>query len=132
MKPSKQNAFTLIEVLISMLLLAIVLSGGITLFFHANDISALVLHKKMAMEEGSNGIEYLKNMDYSALWGLADPINQPYITNMTVGQIEAQTTRTLTRVTPENRVIANIMVTWTDPSRTSSPQEMTFMTQIAP
>ena len=48
---------TLIEVLISILLIAITAMGGIALYFNASEIQGIVLHKKIAIEMANSQME---------------------------------------------------------------------------
>lgn len=48
---------TLIEVLVSLLLVAITTLGGIALCFSATELQAIVLHKKMAIELANSKME---------------------------------------------------------------------------
>jgi len=127
MKPSKQNAFTLVEVLISILLLAIVLTGGLALYLNATDLTALVSHKKMAIQIANDVLECCKNQPY-------DSIN---VTNcspsLMIGGLTPTITGTVTEATNPTRKIIAVKVAWTDPGRaTDLSQEINLVTQIGP
>lgn len=61
---------TLIEVLVSLILIAITALGGIALCFHATEMQAIVLHKKMAIELANNQMEKCRRSGCVA--GLSD------------------------------------------------------------
>lgn len=61
------SGFTLLEIIISILLLAITLAGGMTLYFNANKIMALMVHKKAAMELADKKMEDLRDASYVSL-----------------------------------------------------------------
>lgn len=61
------SGFTLLEIIISILLLAITLAGGMALYFNANKIMALMVHKKAAMELADKKMEDLRDASYSSL-----------------------------------------------------------------
>ena len=48
---------TLIEMLVSLILISITALGGIAMFFNANELQAVVVHKKMAVEMANNQME---------------------------------------------------------------------------
>jgi len=62
-----KSGFTLIEIIISILLLAITLAGGMALYFNANKIMALMVHKKAAMELADKKMEDLRDASYVLL-----------------------------------------------------------------
>lgn len=61
------SGFTLLEVIISILLLAITLAGGMALYFNANKIMALMVHKKQAMEMADKKMEEIRDASYVSL-----------------------------------------------------------------
>lgn len=62
-----KSGFTLLEIIISILLLAITLAGGMALYFNANKIMALTVHKKAAMELADKKMEDLRDASYVSL-----------------------------------------------------------------
>ncbi|MBZ0167340.1 MAG: prepilin-type N-terminal cleavage/methylation domain-containing protein [Candidatus Omnitrophica bacterium] len=65
--PSNQLGFTLIEIMVSILLLAITLTGGMVLYHNAEQIMALMVHKKVAMELADEKMEEVRNTKYVLL-----------------------------------------------------------------
>ena len=61
------KGLTLVESLVSILLLAITLTAGMILYFNADALMTLASHKKMAMELGNETLESLKYEGYSEL-----------------------------------------------------------------
>ncbi|MGE0269535.1 MAG: prepilin-type N-terminal cleavage/methylation domain-containing protein [Candidatus Omnitrophota bacterium] len=61
---NNKSGFTLLEIIISILLLAITLAGGMALYFNANKIMALMVHKKAAMELADKKMEDLRDRSY--------------------------------------------------------------------
>lgn len=58
MKRIKNNqGTTIIEILVSLILIAITALGGIALHYNATELQAIVLHKKMAVELANNQME---------------------------------------------------------------------------
>lgn len=64
---NNKSGFTLIEIIISILLLAITLAGGMALYFNANKIMALMVHKKAAMELADKKMEEIRDASYVSL-----------------------------------------------------------------
>ena len=54
---SNQRGSTLIEILVSMIIMTITLLGGIALYFNASEIQKMAIHKKMATELASTKME---------------------------------------------------------------------------
>ena len=55
------------EIMVSILLLAITLTGGIALYHNAEKLMALMVHKKVAMELADERMEEIRNTRYSNL-----------------------------------------------------------------
>jgi len=66
----KQNGSTLIEILVSMIIMAITLLGGIALYFNASEIQKMAVHKKMATELANSRMEELRSMSCAAITAL--------------------------------------------------------------
>lgn len=71
MNIKNQKGFTLIEILISLLLLAITLVAGIQLFINADKIMTLATHKKIATEVANNKMEEIKTWEYDNVTSLS-------------------------------------------------------------
>ena len=71
MQKNNHNGFTLVEVLISILLLTIVLVGGMGFCFNSQEEMTLVVHKKIAAEMANSKMEEFKRKKYSDLPGPA-------------------------------------------------------------
>lgn len=61
------EGFTLLEILVSILLLAVTLVGGMALYHNAERIMALMVHKKQAMEMADKKMESMRNTSYVLL-----------------------------------------------------------------
>lgn len=64
---SEKRGFTLIEIMVSILLLAITLTGGMVLYHNAEQIMALMVHKKVAMELADEKMEEIRNKPFVSL-----------------------------------------------------------------
>jgi len=80
------RGFTLIESLISILLLSICLAGGIKLYFYADQLSALSIHKRVANEMINSRIEDLRNSSYNSITTTGTAVS---ITTINVGGLSA-------------------------------------------
>ena len=63
------DGFTVIETLISILLLAITLVGSLSIYFNADRVTTFVGHKKMAAEIVNSRMEELRRLDYDLYFG---------------------------------------------------------------
>lgn len=64
---NKKNGFTLLECLVSMLLLAVISTGGMALYFYVDEIQAIVMHKKYITEYLNRYLENFKISPYSGI-----------------------------------------------------------------
>lgn len=67
----KQNGSTLIEILVSMLIVMITVLGGLALYFNASELQKMAVHKKMATELANTKMEKLRAMNCTTI-GLLD------------------------------------------------------------
>jgi prepilin-type N-terminal cleavage/methylation domain-containing protein len=86
-----QRGMTLVENLVSMMLLTIVLTTGMSFFFGANKMTTLVVHKKMATELVNTKMEDLRRVAYSSVITAAAE-------NVSVGALTGQRTVVVTDV----------------------------------
>lgn len=82
---------TLIEVLISIILVAITTLGGIALYFNATELQSIVFHKKMAIELANSKMEECRRTD--CITGVPEPIS--------IGGLEFPTGREVSIIDPE-------------------------------
>ena len=61
----EQKGTTLIEVLVSMIIVAITAMGGIALYFNSAELKSMSVHKKMAIEIASSQMEEFRDMAYT-------------------------------------------------------------------
>ena len=59
---SNQRGSTLIEILVSMLIMSITMLGGIALYFNASELQKMAIHRKMATEIAGSKMEKLRTM----------------------------------------------------------------------
>ena len=64
-----KKAFTLIESLVSVIILSICMAGGIHLYNYADNMTSLAIHKKVANEVINSSMEDLKSSDYFTITG---------------------------------------------------------------
>jgi len=67
----KQGGSTLIEILVSMVIMAISVLGGIALYFNASELQKMAMHKKMATELANSRMEELRTMSCATITGLS-------------------------------------------------------------
>jgi prepilin-type N-terminal cleavage/methylation domain-containing protein len=124
------KGLTLIECVISILILSVMLIGGLMLYNNANAIMSLAMQKKMALEMGIQEMEAIKSAGYVSLPSptTGNWVNLP---DKTFNQFTAQIRKRITDVS-----IAPVMkkveleVSWT---RTNSdPKTITLETLMSP
>jgi prepilin-type N-terminal cleavage/methylation domain-containing protein len=114
------KGLTLVEVLISIILLAIVLAGGLAFYFNSSETMALATHKRIATEMAHDRLEILKAQSCST------------ITNTTEGalQVGGLTATRVTTIDPTTCEV-NVTVAWQEAGKASGRQ-VSFDTVIAP
>ena len=127
------GGFTIIETLISILLLAITLAGGLSIYFNADRIVTLVAHKKIAVEIANSRMEELRRLDYGVFKSTYGPTTPPPFVRvipdpnvlpdppLTVGDIAA--TRTITveyvpHVPSPDYMEVRVKVSWMEANQT--------------
>jgi len=63
----KQNGSTLIEVLVSMIVMLITVLGGMALYFNASELQKMAIHKKMATELANIEMEKYRDQACSSI-----------------------------------------------------------------
>ena len=132
MTMKNKKAFTLIEVLVSLLLLAITLAGGITLYFNASTIMGLAMHKKIVTEMANQTMEQVKQAGYGSLpnpatgvWSPAFPVN--------FNDFKAEAQRRVTDVPSSTLKEVEVKVCWPDcGAGTTDKKIITLATYMAP
>ena len=128
---TNKNGFTLIEALISVIILSVTLAAGIQLLFNASKITGLVTHKKIAMELINTELELLRVALYSNI------INNT--TSIAVGGLSGQTITTVVDVDANgnpNPPFAfkqvDIQVLWGEAGENPTTRSYDITTYIAP
>lgn len=129
------RGFTLIESLISLLLLSIILAGGLSFYFNSDEIMSLAMHKKIAMEMANQSMEKIKKDGYA---NLLPPtigfVSGPFGSAMTFGDFTAQTQQRVTHVegiSPNINKMIEVKVSWTEAGKQTS-REILLATYMAP
>ena len=128
------KGFTLIETLISILLLAIVLAGGLSLYFNGNEMVTLSTHKKMALEIANSKMEDLKAGGY---------VNLPSAGAATTTSIQVGSLNALQSVTVTNMDEAgvggavdykqvDVNIDWSEGGKFKAGQQVKLSTYLSP
>ena len=141
MKDLSSGGFTIIETLIAILLFAISLSGGIAVYFNANQIKTMAVHKEIATEVMSSTMEELRRQGYVAFGtdhGSSAPTSTPEtftdddppsIGNILTALVYTYEDPPTGAPSDFRRVTANLA--WTE-SFQGSPREISATTYVAP
>ncbi len=129
---SNSSGFTLIENMVSMVLLAVMLTGGMGFYHYSNEATKLTVHKKLATEMVSSKMEELKRQGYVSL----PPVSTPEVTTLLVGGLTAQQTVTVTDIDEDSNGFTDykqvdVKLAWTEAGR-QSPREMDLTTYLVP
>ena len=141
MRITTKKGLTLIECIISIVLLAVVLTGGLSLYFNASKIMALVTHRKLATEVASWTMENLKKSSYASLASSGPtaiprcptPINPDNECDNILGDLSGFKTLTVTTIgtSPNDYKQVAVKVEWTEAGRTTSKDtEINLVTYI--
>ena len=146
MNLKRSDGFTLIECLISIILLVIVLAGGMKFYFNASDIMTMAMHKKIAMEMATQAMEQMKDSGYTCLsyptpggcpttaplgtWETATPVTF----NNGNFSFTAQKQRRITNVegaSPNINKKVEVQFSWSESGK-STPNVINLATNMAP
>jgi prepilin-type N-terminal cleavage/methylation domain-containing protein len=107
----KQRAFTLIEVLVSIVILAVALTGSMSIYFYLNSIAGRAINERKAVQMADSKMEELKGVSYAALTNST--------TSISVGALSFQQTVTVTDLadTFASKQV-RVLITWHEPDRT--------------
>jgi len=131
-----KGGFTLAEVLISILILAIMLTGGLSFYFNSDAVIGQVSHKKLATEIANSILENLKKAGYDSLPapGAGTPVALTS-TDDPVGILKDLSATKIVTVTDLGNPVAykqvEVSVTWTEADE-SKAHEIKFSTIMAP
>ena len=126
------DGFTLIESLISMGLLFIVLTAGMSFYFNSNEFLVMAMHKKIATELVNSELEELRGTAYSQIITKTElPV--------TVGGFDFTPTITAVLVDGDDPPDGindykevTVKVAWTEAGGFSPSKDITMVTYIAP
>ncbi len=126
------KGYTLVEVLVSIVLLTMVLAGSIGFYCHPQEVMALNMHKKIAMELGTQQIEQMRVDGYASL---PNPASGSWETaqNIYFGSSDfiVQKQRRVTDQSGAGSLkLVEMKFTWAEPGKQN--QEIDLATFIAP
>jgi len=119
-----QKGLTLVECLISMLVLAILLSAGMALYFYAQAGFRWSVHNRIAIEMASAELESIKNSGYASI-----PLGVWPQSNVTIGNLHGKRDVEVFGMAEYKQV--HVVVSWQDAVK-SNPSSVSLDTYIAP
>ena len=135
MIPKSKKGFTLIECLISLVILTILLFGGISLYFNINRLNALLTHRKMAIEIANSIMETKKRGTYPPTALAQTPLTAFDDPKHILMDLNAHKTVNVTPlptgVIPPEYQEVQVIVDWTEVEETTA-RSTEFTTYIAP
>lgn len=115
------KGLTLIECIISILILSIMLAGGLVIYPNANTIMSLAMHKKIALEIAVQEMEKIKNAGYADLLNPPPPPFDKTFGLVTTQPFTAQIHKTITDLpTAPDMKKVELEVSWTEDNHDSS------------
>lgn len=132
--PKSRRGLTYTESLVSLLILSFILAVGVNIYFNADEIMGLAIHKKMAAEYANTKMELLKDGGYL---NLPSPNASPTPEQISVGGLTATQYVYVQDVDdiPQDGVIdyrqVTVTVDWSEANSTMS-RNLQLITLIAP
>lgn len=131
-----KRGFTLVECLISLLLVIIVLVGGAGFYFYASQILRGSTHRRIAAEIADSKTEEIKNAGYSSLPNPAPGGLWQGPINVTIGGLTGQENIYVYDIDDDEDTITDykqvkVKVNWPEPGK-STGQEISLDTYLAP
>lgn len=127
-----RSGFSLIENLIAIVLLAIVLSGGVTFYLNGNALIKLGVHKQLVTEMVNNRMEEARAYGYGSL----PPSDTPEVLTLALGGLNVIRTVTVTDIDdPVNGITdykqVEVRAVWTEAGKNSS-RDIALTTLLTP
>lgn len=120
----RKKGLTIIECLVSMIILATMLTAGMAFYFNAQASMRGSIHKRIAVEMAGAEMESLKNSGYASITLGVWPQS-----NISIGNLTGQRDVDVTDMSGYKKV--RVVVSWDDP-RKNSRQSVSLDTYIAP
>lgn len=124
MLSKSESSFTLIECLVSIIILAVLLTAGMAFYFNAQEALRGAIHKRIAVEMASAEMESIKNTDYANIslgtWPQSD---------VSIGNLTGKTDVDVSDMGGFKQV--HVVVSWQDAAKSAS-QNVSIDTYIAP
>lgn len=119
---SKRTGFTIIECLISLLILVILMTGGMAFYQHSNNMMKAATHKRIALEIANAKMEALKNSGY-------DSVSAEASHDISIAGLAGKESVSVIDNTGYKDVTIEIM--WPDPAGKAGNQTVKLETYIA-
>ncbi len=120
----QKSGFTLLEILVSLLLLAVTLVGGMALYHNAQKIMALMVHKKVAMELADRQMETVRTTSFGLL-----AAGESTESNLRVTGLPANRRTTVTETSSKLKEI-RVEVNWNEAGQTT-PHSVMLVSYVA-
>ncbi len=133
---SSKTGFTIIESLISLILLGIVLTGGMKFYYHSQELISRTSHKKIALHTANGLMETFRKNGYGALPAAGVAVTSA-ITTGNLQYLSASSTVLVTDVddptvagSPDYKSV-RVTVNWTETGEPSA-RTVDLLTYMAP
>ena len=131
-----RKGFTIIECLISVILLAITMVGSMAFYFYSTGHLAGATHKRIAAELANAKMEELKNTDYDDITNDTQNITISATPGIPMSGINGTENVTVNPGGghfggPEYKEV-HVEIAWSEPTKSGLQQKVTLSTNIAP
>ncbi len=123
------KGFTLVECLISMLIMTILLAGGMSFYFYANEQNTLAAHKELMLALANSKMEEWKSTDYNTLRNHALVENTIPVTGGLIATVKSQFTNLERPSDHKEYIEVLVTLTWKEANK-ASEEEIALTTQV--
>jgi len=131
----KQSGSTLIEILVSMVVMAITLLGGIALYFNASELQKMAMHKKMATELANSRMEELRTMSCADIEALNHSWADLQVGGLLLAGADSKGIKVLDPppiVPPDTHCKVEVQIKWNEVGQINRDFNINLATFVAP
>jgi len=128
----KKNGSSLIEILVSMLIMTITILGGMALYFNASELQKMAIHKKMATEIANSKMEELRTMNCVAIAALNNNWTDLQIGGLLLAGANNKGIKVAPSVDKGNYCEVEVQVKWNEVGQINRDFDINLVSYVAP
>jgi len=128
----KSDGSTLIEILVSMIIMTITVLGGMALYFNASELQKMAMHKKMATELANSQMEKLRTMSCAAISALDHNWTDLQIGGLLLAGADGKGIKVEPPVDQGNYCEVEIKIKWNEVGQINRDFDINLATFVAP